>query len=81
MSKDNVSYRDLYKVIDEFRKENNQRFDKLENMFLSFYKSDYEPLKDRFNSFAAKVTVIGTALLLGINIGWDFIKERLFGGK
>lgn len=81
MSKNNLSYKDFYEIINDFRKENNQRFDKLEKIFADFYKEDYIPLKDRFNSFAAKVTVIGTALLLGINIGWDIMKEKMFGGK
>ena len=48
--KNTVSFRDIYQIIDEFRQENNNRFDKIEQIFANFHKEEFVPLEKRISN-------------------------------
>lgn len=75
--KNNVSFRDLYQIIGDFRKENNDRFDGIEELFNSFHKEEFSPLKEKMDTLTGKIAVFGAGLMIGMNVLWDIIKEKV----
>jgi len=67
MTKNQVSYQDLYHVIGEFRRENNDRFDKLEVSLekkTNAYEARINSLEDfRSNLLGAKGVIVAIILI------------------
>jgi len=70
----NVSYKDIFQIINDFRKENNDRFDKIEKIFLNFHKEEFIPLERRIISLEklADRALLVVVLVTGIvATGWQ----------
>lgn len=91
MTKNNVSFQDLYKIIDEFRKEQgqsmfswkeevNERFDKIEIMFKDFHKEEFSPLQKSVDKLMTYGTLaIGILSFVGTAV-WEWLRSRFLRG-
>jgi len=75
MTRNGVSQEQLYKAINEFRKENNERFDKMEEMFTSFHREEFMPLVEWKNDLKGRLVIIGGLFMVGINVIVEFVKR------
>lgn len=81
-----LTYKDLYEVISEFRLENNSHFDKIERIFEKHCEEQnkmVEAVGIRISSIekwkenlSGKIAVFGSMLLVGVNLLWDWFFKR-----
>lgn len=72
-----VTYKDLYNIIGEFRKENNAQFDEVKEMFNTFHKEEFVPVRDFVER--AKAYWVLAAVVFYFLVDWA--KSILFKGS
>jgi hypothetical protein len=72
-----VTYKILYDAIDTLRKENNERFDRIEAIFDSFHKEEFVALDKKVDKIWTYGTMGIAVLSFAATAVWEWIKERM----
>lgn len=67
MTKSSVTFKDLYQIIGDFRKENNERFDRIENIF-SKHCDEQNKIVEKFDTRVSYLEKIADRALFFILI-------------
>ncbi len=76
MSKNSLTFQDLYKVIDDFRKENNERFDRVEKIFSDFHEKEFHPLERQVDKIWIYGSFAVTIISVGATMTWEWVKSK-----
>ncbi|MCL4389829.1 MAG: hypothetical protein M1484_04490 [Patescibacteria group bacterium] len=79
MAKNGVCYKDLYLALEDLRREMNGRFDRMEDVFITFHKDEFEPLLNWKSELSGKLAVAGTLVLFVSSAIWTFVYDRIWG--
>ena len=72
----NVGYPELYQTMNDLRRETNEHFDKIEEMFRSFHKEEFTPIQrtiDRIQVYGALVLAVLSFVATGV---WEWIRVK-----
>ena len=73
-----IGYPELYQTINDLRKETNERFDKIEEMFASFHKEEFTPIQRAVDKIYIYGT-LGLVVLSFVTTGiWEWAKMKFF---